>query len=115
MKSQAAESMFCSFDQFSAIVATCQRSKVGKVFPDALYVHVWALQALDFLLQDYESEARQIAPDVEGATLVKFSIGKPVFLACSIQSLIPIPIRLYKPVLDLFRNKKNGQAELPNP
>ncbi len=102
MKSQAAESMFCSFDQFSAIVATCQRSKVGKVFPDALYVHVWALQALDFLLQDYESEARQIAPDVEGATLVKLSLGKPVFLACSIQSLIPIPIRLYKPVFRLI-------------
>jgi hypothetical protein len=69
--------MFCSFDQFSEVFATCQRSKVGKLLPDALYVHVWALQALDPLLQDYESEARQIAPDVEGATLVKFNIGKP--------------------------------------
>jgi DNA phosphorothioation-associated putative methyltransferase len=69
--------MFCSFDQFSEIFAACQRSKVGKLLPDALYVHVSALQALDPLLQDYESEARQIAPDVEGATLVKFNIGKP--------------------------------------
>jgi DNA phosphorothioation-associated putative methyltransferase len=69
--------MFSSFDQFSEIFAGCRRSKVGKLLPDALYVHVSALEALDPLLQDYESEARQIAPDVEGATLVKFNIGKP--------------------------------------
>ena len=69
--------MFCSIDDFSDIAITCQRSKVGKLLPDALYVHVSALSILDPLLQDYESEARQIASYLEGITLVKFSLEKP--------------------------------------
>ncbi|OUC12868.1 MAG: DNA phosphorothioation-associated methyltransferase [Alkalinema sp. CACIAM 70d] len=69
--------MFCSLDDFDAIAITCQRSKVGKLLPDALYVHVSALPALDSLLQDYESEARQMASYPAGITLVKFSLKKP--------------------------------------
>lgn len=69
--------MFCSLDDFSAIAVTCQRSKVGKLLPDALYVHVSALESLDPLLQEYESEAREIAFCPEGITLVKFNLEKP--------------------------------------
>lgn len=69
--------MFCSLDDFDAIASTCQRSKVGKLLPDALYVHISALSALDPLLQAYESEACQVATLVEVATLVKFSTEKP--------------------------------------
>ncbi|MBD2069796.1 DNA phosphorothioation-associated putative methyltransferase [Leptolyngbya sp. FACHB-671] len=69
--------MFCSLDDFSAIAVTCQRSKVGKLLPDALYVHVSALESLDPLLQEYESEAREIASRLEGITLVKFNLEKP--------------------------------------
>lgn len=69
--------MLCSFDEFSAIASICRHSKVGKLLPDALYVHVSALQTLDPLLQNYESQARQITSLVEEATLVKFSIEKP--------------------------------------
>lgn len=69
--------MFCSLDDFSAIAVTCQRSKVGKILPDALYVHVSALESLDPLLQGYESEAREIASRPEGITLVKFNLKKP--------------------------------------
>ena len=36
--------MFCSFDQFSEIFATCQRSKVGKLLPDALNVQLVTVQ-----------------------------------------------------------------------
>jgi DNA phosphorothioation-associated putative methyltransferase len=68
--------MFCSLDDFSSITSICQRSKVGKLLPDALYVHVSALPALDSLLQNYENEARQIAASVEAATIVKFSTEK---------------------------------------
>ncbi|GAB1545147.1 hypothetical protein NUACC21_78230 [Scytonema sp. NUACC21] len=60
-----------------AIATCCQRSKVGKLLPEALYVHVLALHALDPLLQQYESRARNAAPQVQGATLVKFSTNKP--------------------------------------
>jgi len=63
--------------EFSAIAVTCQQSKVGKLLPDALYVHVSALGSLDPLLQKYESEAREIASRPEGTTLVKFNLEKP--------------------------------------
>jgi DNA phosphorothioation-associated putative methyltransferase len=69
--------MFCSLDDFSAIAVTCQRSKVGKLLPDALYVHVSALESLDPLLQAYEVEAREIASCPGGITLVKFNLQKP--------------------------------------
>lgn len=62
---------------WDAIVIACQQSQVGKRLPGALYVHVSALLALDPLLQDYESAARQIANDPERITLVKFSLEKP--------------------------------------
>lgn len=69
--------MFCSLDDFSAIALTCQHSRVGKLLPTALYVHVSALESLDPLLQEYEREARGIAAYPEGITLVKFSLEKP--------------------------------------
>ena len=69
--------MFCSLDDFDAIASTCQCSQVGKLLPDALYVHTSALLALGPILQDYEKEARQIAASSEVATLVKFNTKKP--------------------------------------
>ena len=63
-------------DEFRAIATACQHSKVGKLLPDALYVHISALSTLDPLLQTYEKEARQIAA-FEGATLVKFNLSQP--------------------------------------
>ncbi len=69
--------MFCSLDDLSAIAITCQRSKVGKLLPDSLYVHIAALESLDPLLQEYESKAREIAAYPEPITLVKFNLEKP--------------------------------------
>jgi DNA phosphorothioation-associated putative methyltransferase len=69
--------MVCDGEQLTAIAVTCQRSKVGKLLPDALYVHVSALDSLDPLLQEYEREAREIASRPEGITLVKFNLEKP--------------------------------------
>ncbi|MGQ9869562.1 DNA phosphorothioation-associated putative methyltransferase [Leptodesmis sp.] len=68
--------MLSPFEQLDTILSTCQRSKVGKLLPDALYVHVSALESLDPLLQEYEREAREIASCPEGITLVKFSLEK---------------------------------------
>jgi DNA phosphorothioation-associated putative methyltransferase len=69
--------MVCSIENFSAIATACKRSKVGKLLPDALYVHVSALPALDPLLQGYEEIARQIASSPDIITLIKFSLEKP--------------------------------------
>jgi len=65
------------YPDFSDLAALCQRSKVGKRLPEALYVHISALPALDPLLQHYEAQARQIAGSTDAATLVKFSTAKP--------------------------------------
>jgi DNA phosphorothioation-associated putative methyltransferase len=59
-----------------AIAHYCQNSQVGKLLPDAFYVHVSALNHLDFQLQQYEGQARSLAPQAQGATLVKFSTNK---------------------------------------
>ncbi len=69
--------MPCSLNQFDAIAIACRRSKLGKLLPDALYVHVSALKSLDSLLQEYESKAREIASHPEGVTLIKFNLEKP--------------------------------------
>jgi DNA phosphorothioation-associated putative methyltransferase len=69
--------MFCSLDDFSTIALTCQRSKVGKLLPDALYVHVSALESLDPILREYENEAREIASHLDEITLIKFNLEKP--------------------------------------
>ncbi len=69
--------MLCRLENFSAIAALCQRSPVGKLLPEALYVHVSALPALDPMLQSYEQQARQIAAPPATVTLVKFNLKKP--------------------------------------
>jgi DNA phosphorothioation-associated putative methyltransferase len=64
-------------EDFSTIVSSCQNSKVGKKLPNALYVHLGAINALDPLLQDYEARARKIVGNLDRATIVKFSIDRP--------------------------------------
>ena len=58
------------------LLKLCKHSKVGKILPDALYVHVSALSALDNDLQTLEQLARKVTPQAQNATLVKFSFNK---------------------------------------
>ena len=63
--------------ELSAIAALCQHSRVGKLLPNALYVHESARSALEPLLQHYESRARLAAPQIKEPTLIKISTDKP--------------------------------------
>ncbi|NJK49944.1 DNA phosphorothioation-associated putative methyltransferase [Candidatus Gracilibacteria bacterium] len=63
-------------EQLRAIALCCQNSTIGKLLPNALYVHTSAITCLDTLLQEYERQAR-VTDKIEGATLVKFGIDKP--------------------------------------
>jgi DNA phosphorothioation-associated putative methyltransferase len=54
-----------------AIDQTCQRSPVGKLLPNALYVHRSALDSLEPLLRVYEGCGRAYLGEVEGANVVK--------------------------------------------
>lgn len=53
------------------IDAACKESKIGKLLPDALYVHRESMNYLAPLLRVYEGCARAYLGDVEGANLVK--------------------------------------------
>ncbi|PZV09746.1 MAG: DNA phosphorothioation-associated methyltransferase [Leptolyngbya sp.] len=58
------------------IAKVCQRSQVGKLLPDALYVHISALPQLDPALCELESLAKTVTAQTEKATIVKFSFNK---------------------------------------
>jgi DNA phosphorothioation-associated putative methyltransferase len=54
-----------------AIDEACRRSPVGKLLPNALYLHSSALETLEPLLRVYEGCARAYLGEVEGANVIK--------------------------------------------
>ena len=58
------------------VVQQCRQSEVGKLLPDALYVHVSAIYELSSDLQQYEAYARQFLEKQVPVTLVKFNFHK---------------------------------------
>lgn len=66
-----------------AVDEACKRSQIGKLLPNALYVHRDALGELEPLLRTYEGCARSYLGEIEDANIVKihrFS-GKVSYLA----------------------------------
>ena len=68
---QADRLLYSAGDQH-AINLACGQAPVGKILPDALYVHYSALSHLPPLLRVYEGCGRQLAGSIDGVTLVKF-------------------------------------------
>ena len=62
--------LFSAGDQ-DAVDRACREAGVGKLLPDALYVHHTAVGHLPPVLRVYEGCGRQLAGAVEGLTLVK--------------------------------------------
>jgi len=54
-----------------AVAEACRQSAVGKLLPNALYVHRSALEALDPLLRIYEGCARAYVGEIDGANLIE--------------------------------------------
>ena len=69
---EADAALFSAGDQ-GAVDQACGMADVGKLLPDALYVHHTVVQRLLPVLRIYEGCARQFAGTVEGTTLVKLS------------------------------------------
>lgn len=69
-REQADELLFRAGDP-DAVDAACKRSPVGKLLPNALYVHRSALDELELLLRVYEGCARAYLGEIEGANLIK--------------------------------------------
>ena len=64
-------------NKFVEIVELARRSKIGKLLPNHLYVHISALNCLPQQLQNYELEARDIINNINDFTLVKFNLEEP--------------------------------------
>jgi DNA phosphorothioation-associated putative methyltransferase len=62
---------------FPPLAQQCQQSPVGKLLPNALYIHQSALAALDPQLQAYEHCARQYINGQDPFTLIKFYLNQP--------------------------------------
>jgi DNA phosphorothioation-associated putative methyltransferase len=59
------------------IKQACQQSKIGKLLPAALYVHISALNELDPKLRLYEGCASRNIGGTEDANIIKFHTNKP--------------------------------------
>ncbi len=68
--------LFAAGDQ-AAIARECASSPIGKLTPEALYVHVSAVPELPVLLRVYEGCGRVLYGDVPGASLAKLRRDKP--------------------------------------
>ncbi len=64
-----------SLNQLGVVSEICQQSKVGKLLPSALYVHISALSSLDPRLQSYEERAK-FAREQQSVNIIKFSTDK---------------------------------------
>lgn len=89
---EADELLFRAGDA-EAVDAACRRSALGKLLPNALYVHRTALDSLDPLLRVFEGCAWAYLGEVEGASVVKlhrFS-GKVSYLVYPEFDTVPHP------------------------
>jgi DNA phosphorothioation-associated putative methyltransferase len=79
----AADALLFRAGDASAIDDECGRSTIGKVLPEALYIHCSAISHLAPLLRIYEGCAKAFIGDVPDATLVKLHrhSGKVSYLA----------------------------------
>ena len=73
---QQADALLYSAGNLRAVSAACEKAEVGKVLPEALYVHHTALPRLPALLRVYEGCGRQLVGSIDGVTLMKLSRNK---------------------------------------
>ncbi len=72
-----ADEMLFSLGELSRIATCCRQSKIGKLLPDSLYIHITALETLDPILRLYEGCASRTVGRMDGATLIKFHTTNP--------------------------------------
>lgn len=74
---EEANSLLFGAGDISQVSAACASADIGKLTPEALYVHVSAMGRLPALLQVYEGCATTLAGKVDGANVVKLNRLKP--------------------------------------
>ena len=74
---EQADTLLYSAGDQKMISLACAQSEVGKLLPDALYVHHSALSKLPAILRVYAGCAQQLCGSVNGMTLVKLYRERP--------------------------------------
>jgi len=74
---EVADQFLLSLGNQDAIDQACRESPIGKLTPNALYVHLSALPQLSVLLRAYEGCARGYIGVVEDANIIKLHRGQP--------------------------------------
>ena len=72
-----ADNLLFKIGEPGVIKQACQQSKIGKLLPTALYVHISALNELDPKLRLYEGCASRNIGGTEDANIIKFHTDKP--------------------------------------
>ena len=96
--------LFSAGDQ-DAVDRACRDAAVGKLLPDALYVHRTAVEHLPPVLRVYEGCGRQVAGAVDDLTLVKLfrRRARVSYLAYEDFDRVPHPVLRSAVVADLKR------------
>jgi DNA phosphorothioation-associated putative methyltransferase len=68
---ERADSLLFHAGDAAAIDEACRRSALGKLLPNALYVHRCALDRLEAVLRVFEGCARAYLGEMEGASVIK--------------------------------------------
>jgi DNA phosphorothioation-associated putative methyltransferase len=66
-----ADDLLCQVGNPELVDEACRNSPVGKLLPNALYIHRSALESLSPLLRVYEGCARAYLGEIDGANLIK--------------------------------------------
>ncbi len=74
---ETADNMLFNIGETEVIANICKQSKIGKLLPEALYVHISALKELNPHLRIYEGCASRTIGRMNNVTLIKFHIYKP--------------------------------------
>lgn len=114
-----ADELLTSIGDSAARRAAARESSVGKVLPDAFYVHVSALDTIPAILRLYEACARRYLGGVDGATLVKLKLdgAKVSYLAYPDFDKTPHPALQWSLKVDLqgFRVRLTDFSTRENP
>jgi DNA phosphorothioation-associated putative methyltransferase len=70
---EEADELLFSLGQPGVVDAACRNASIGKVLPEALYVHESALESMPPLLRLFEGCARAYIGRVDGANVIKLS------------------------------------------
>jgi DNA phosphorothioation-associated putative methyltransferase len=114
-----ADALLFSIGKIEEVNAACSAAQIGKKTPEALYVHVSAVDRLPASLRVFEGCARAYIGRVEGANLVKLSRLEPKISYLSYPAFEndphPVLVQSLSVHLQTFRVRTRDYSQFRNP